>query len=83
MFACAPRLRYQPHDVAGTAASHPGCVVLSPVEATVDALPYRLRETLLVVSGCCHVAAPVVIQVCYEPTKRRRKTFFKASKKRR
>lgn len=41
----------------------------------------RLRGTLLVVSGCCHVAAPVVIQVCYEPTKRRRKTFFKASKK--
>lgn len=83
MFACAPRLRSQPHDAAGTAASHPGCVVvLSPAEAKVDALPYRLRGTLLVVSGCCHVAAPVVIQVCYEPTKRRRKTFFKASKKR-
>lgn len=82
MFACAPRLRSPPHDAAGTAASHPGCVVvLSPAEAKVDALPYRLRGTLLVVSGCCHVAAPVVIQVCYEPTKRRRKTFFKASKK--
>lgn len=30
-------------------------------------------------SGCCHVAAPVVIQVCCEPTRRRSTTFFNLS----
>lgn len=52
------------------------CFPALPAEETVEALPYRMKVTLVFVSGCCHVATPLVIQVCYEPTTTRRTPFL-------
>lgn len=74
MYGCAP----------GCADSHialPTPRVPRPVSfsalTAVNSPPYRdPKVSLLVVSGCCHVAAPVVIQVYCEPRTKRRTPFF-------
>lgn len=79
MYGCAP----------GCADSHialPTQRVPLPVcffaLTAVKSPPYRnTKVSLLVVSGCCHVAAPVVIQVCCEPKTKRITPFFMRKKK--
>lgn len=57
----------------------PVCFSALTAEAVVKALPYRIiKVSLLVVSGCCHVAASVVIQVCCEPRTKRITPFFRS-----
>lgn len=59
----------------------PASTAEAAVKAAVEALPYpNTKVSLLVVSGCCHVAASAVIQVCSEPRTKRITPFFSPNK---
>lgn len=80
------RLRWQARKIPDTKGSSPGLFFCFDrlVKAVVKALPYRnTKVSLLVVSGCCHVAASAVIQVCCEPRTKRITPFFRVWKEHR
>lgn len=77
MHGCAPGFADSNTTFPGLRAPLPACFYAFTAEAAVEVLPYRnTKVSLLVVSGCCHVATPAVIQVCCEPRTKRRTPFF-------